>query len=110
MENRSKQIDALIPIIKKRELNFKSFVMGFHENRKIWEPNYNEISEVKLESTNKMDKFTVAVIKNKNIGHLPLGKTGRFSKTIFYFLKCEYIDWKVKIVDGKAGNLGVEWE
>ena len=110
MENRSKQIDVHIPIIKKRELNFKSFLMGFHEYRKIWEPKYNEISEVKMEPTIKMDKFTVAVIKNKNIGHLPLGKTGRFSKTIFYFLKCEYIDCKVKIVDGKAVNLGVEWE
>ena len=50
-----------------------------------------------------MDKFAVAVIKNKKvIGHLPLGKTGRFSKTIFYFLNCEYNDCKVKIVDGKS--------
>ena len=73
MENLSKQIVVLIPIIKKRELNFKSLVMGFHECRKIWEPKSNEIIEVKMEPTNKMDKFTVAVIKNKNvIGHLPL--------------------------------------
>ena len=90
MENLSKQIVVLIPIIKKRELNFKSLVMGFHECRKIWEPKSNEILEVKMEPTNKMDKFTVAVIKNKNvIGHLPLGKTGCFPTTIFYFLKCE---------------------
>ena len=54
-----------------------------------------------------MDKIAVAVIKNKGIiGHLPLGKTGRFSKTICYFLKCEYNDCKVKIVDSKAVNLG----
>ena len=53
-----------------------------------------------------MDKFAIAVIKNKFIGHIPLGKTGRFSKTVFYFLKCEYNDCKVKIVDGKAVNLG----
>ena len=106
MENLSKQTDVLIPITKERELNFKSFVMGFHEYRKIWEPKSNEILEVKMEPTNKMDKFAVAVIKNKKIiGHLPLGKTGRFSKTIFYFLKCEYNDCKVKIVDGKAVNL-----
>ena len=56
--------------------------------------------------TNKMDMFAIAVIKNKFIGHIPLGKTGRFSKTVFYFLKCEYNDCKVKIVDGKAVNLG----
>ena len=60
-----------------------------------------------MEPTNKMDKFAVAVIKNKKvIGHLPLWKTGRFSKTIFYFLNCEYNDRKVKIVDGKTVNLG----
>ena len=81
MENLSKQIDVLIPIIKERELNFKSFVMGFHEHRKIQEPKSNEILEVKMEPTNKMDKFAVAVIKNKkNIGHLPLGKMGAFPK------------------------------
>ena len=80
--------------------------MGFHGCRKIWEPKSNEILEVNMEPTNKMGKFAVAVIKNKkNIGHLPLGKTGCYSKTIFYFLKCEYSDYKVKIIDGKAVNL-----
>ena len=44
--------------------------MGFHEYRKIWEPKSNEILEVKLEPTNKMGKFAVAVIKKKKIvGH-----------------------------------------
>ena len=70
MENLSQKIDILIPIIKKRELNFQSFIMGFHEYRKIWEPVSNEILEVKLEPTNKMGKFDVAVIKKKKIvGH-----------------------------------------
>ena len=107
MENISKQIDVLIPIIKERKLNFKSFVMGFHKYRKIWEPKSNEILEVKIELTNEMDKFAVALIKNKKIiGNLPLGKTGCFSETILYFLKCKYSDYKVKIVDGKVVNLG----
>ena len=107
MENISKQIDVLIPIIKEWKLNFKSFVMGFHMYRKIWEPKSNEILEVKIELTNEMDKFAVALIKNKKIiGNLPLGKTGCFSETIFYFLKCKYSDYKVKIVDGKVVNLG----
>ena len=107
MENLTQKIDTPISIIKEKKLNFKSFVMGFHEDRKIWKPKPNEILEVELEPTNKMDKFAVAIIKNKEIiGHLPLGKTGRFSKTIFYFLRCEHNDCKVKIVDGKAFNLG----
>ena len=57
--------------------------MGFHEYRKIWEPKSNKILEVKMEPTVKMGKLTVAVRRNKKlIGHLPLGKTGHFFKTI----------------------------
>ena len=111
MENLSKQIDVLILIIKERELNFKSFVMGFHEYRKIWKPKSNEILEVKMEPTSKMDKFAVAVIKKKKLlDTYLLEKTGRFSETIFYFLKCKYNDCKVKIVDGKWNGMEWEWE
>ena len=42
-----------------------------------------------MEPTNKLDKYAVAV-KGKDgdvIGHLPLGKSGVFAKTVFYFLK-----------------------
>ena len=53
------------------------------------EPKSNEILEVKMDAANKMDKFPVVVIKNKKIiGNLPLGKSGRLFKTIFYFLRC----------------------
>ena len=53
MENLSKQIDVVIPTIKERELNFKSFVMEFHEYREIWDTKSNEILEVKMEPINK---------------------------------------------------------
>ena len=77
MENLSQKINILISIIKERETNFKSLVMGFHEYRKMWEPKSNEILQVKLETTDKMDKFAVAVIKNKKIiAHLPFENTG----------------------------------
>ena len=47
------------------------------------------------------------MIKNKKIiGHLPFGKTRLFSKISFDFLRCKYNDCEVKIVDGKAVNLG----
>ena len=81
--------------------------MGFHEYIKIWEPKFTEILEVKLDPTSKMDKFAVAVIKNKKIiGHFLLGKTGGVSKTVFYFLRWECNDCQEKIGDGKAVNLG----
>ena len=54
MENFSQRIYILIPVIKERQLNFKSFIMGFHEYRKISKS--NEILEVKLEPTNKIEK------------------------------------------------------
>ena len=100
MENHSQKIDILISMIKEREVNFKSFVKGFHEYRKTRKPKSNEILEVKSEPKNKMDKIAVAVIKDKKIvGHLS-------PKQFFYFLRCEYNDCQVKIEDGKVVNLG----
>ena len=42
-----------------------------------------------MESTDLMNKYTAVVQRNdgKVFGHLPLGKSGKFAKTIFYFLK-----------------------
>ena len=108
MENLAEQIDVLIPIVREKGYKFQSFVMGYHEYRKIWTPKNNEILKVEMEPTNKMDKFAAAVIKDKKtIGHLPKGKTGRLSKTIYYFLKVENNnDCQVEILDCKAVNLG----
>ena len=90
MENLSKQIDVLTLIIKERELNFKSFVMGFHEYRKIWKPKSNKILQVKMEPTSKMDKFVVAVIKNKKIiSHLPLGKNWALFRNNFLLFEMQ---------------------
>ena len=86
--------DALIPIIREKELKIKSFVMGFHEYRTIWTPHENEVLITQMEPTNKKDKFAVAVIGEKDsiIGHLIKGKDGRFAKTIFsIFLRASII-------------------
>ena len=59
--------------------NFKYFAMGFHEFGKIWESKSNEILEVNLESTDKKDRFAIAILKNKKINkQLPFGKTNQF--------------------------------
>ena len=44
-----------------------------------------------MESANVMDKCDVAVQINdgKVVGHLPLGKSGKIAKSIFYFLKAD---------------------
>ena len=100
--------DAPIPIIREKELQIKSFVMGFHEYRNIWTPHKNEVLLTRMEPTNKKDRFAVAVIGDKDsiIGHLMKGKDGRFAKTIFYFLRAsEYHCCRV-YVTGKAVNQG----
>ena len=43
---------------------------------------------------------------NLVIGHLPLGKSGKFAKMIFYFLRADPYAKYVVVVTGKAVNLG----
>ena len=58
-----------------------------------------------MEPANPVDKYAVAVKKNNVAeGHLPLGCSGKFAKTIFYFLRAdEWSECKV-IVTGKPVN------
>ena len=111
MENLGKNIDLPIPIIKEKEYQIESFVMGYYVYRNIWSPKEKDILNTEIELSNVMDKFAV-VIKNNTItvGHLPKGKTGRFCKTVFYFLKIENISCKVVTTSPKAVNLGDVWE
>ena len=64
-----------------------------------------------MEPENPMDKFVVCIEKNGNVGHLPKGKNGRFSKTIFLFLRAdEYGSCKEGINKSKAINPGDDME
>ena len=60
-----------------------------------------------MEPANPVDKYAVAVKKNNVVvGHLPLGCSGKFAKTIFYFLRGdEWSECKV-IVTGKPVSRG----
>ena len=54
-----------------------------------------------------MDKYTVCVKKeNKIVGHLPLGKSGKFAKTMFYFLRADKLSSCKIVVTEKPVNLG----
>ena len=94
-----------IILIKYYETN--STVMGYHEYQKKWDAVIGEVLEAKMEPTNDIDKYAVAVCKKGDIvGHLPKGKTGKFAKMIFYFLKSEMLcTCKVKVT-GKRTNFG----
>ena len=58
-----------------------------------------------METVNSVDKYAVAVKKNNVVvGHLPLGCSGKFAKTIFYFLRAdEWSECKVNVT-GKPVN------
>lgn len=97
-----------IPIIKLISYEIDAFVMGFHVYKDNWTPKVGDEFQGVMESTNKIDKYAVAVKKNNGevIGHLPLGKSGKFAKTVFYFLKTDKSHGcKIKVT-GKAINAG----
>ena len=54
-----------------------------------------------------VDKYAVCVMLGDEIvGHLKKGRTGRFAKTVFYFLRADEKGSCTAIVKGKAVNLG----
>ena len=57
------------------------------------------------EPKNVGDKYAVCVmLADEIVGHLKKGRTGRFAKTIFYFLRAD--EKGTAIMKGKAVNLG----
>ena len=67
----------------------------------------DEIVSTEREPGNLVDKYAVCVKKeNEIVGHLPLGKDGKFAKTVFYFLReDEYGSCNV-LIKAKPFNLG----
>ena len=61
-----------------------------------------------MEPTNKLDKYAVAV-KGKDgdvMGHLPLGKSGKFANTVFYFRRSDENHHCKITVTGKVTKAG----
>ena len=99
--------DDIIPVIVKASTEIDTYVKGYHVYKNIWNPTVNEQWETEIEPDNVMDKYAVWVKKNTSIvGHLTLGKNGKFVKMIFYFLRADQdAECKVVII-GKEVNLG----
>ena len=99
--------DDTIRIVLLVNFETPSYIKGYHEYQKIWTPFLQEELCGEMEPANPVDKYAVAVKKNNVAeGHLPLGCSGKFAKTIFYFLRAdEWSDCKV-IVTGKPVNCG----
>ena len=79
-----------LPITLITSMDLETFIKGHHIYKNIWTPQLDELLEVSTEPDNPVGKFAVAVKKNQNVvWHLKKGKTGRFAKTLFYFLRSD---------------------
>ena len=76
------------PIVLKRSYEIDSFFMGYRVHKTNWTPVNGEKLTGVMESNNLMDKYAVADRRSDEgiVGHAPLGRSGKFAKTIFYFL------------------------
>ena len=97
-----------LKIVIVKEYQHKFPVKGFHVYKEIWNPVEGEVLDTRIEPENLADNYTVCIEKIGNVvGQLPNGKYGRFSKTIFFFLRAdEYGSCKVRINKSKAINRG----
>ena len=77
-------------VIVTRNFEMVSYVKGYHVYKTLWNPLIGEFLSCEREPDNAMDKYAVCVKKeNKIVGHLPLEKSGKFAKMIFYFLRVD---------------------
>ena len=56
---------------------------------KNWMPTKDEHLLAVMQVANELDKYAFAfqTEDSKGVGHLPLGKSGKFTKTIFYYFE-----------------------
>ena len=84
-----------------------SYVEGYPVYKTLWNHLTGKFLPSAREPENPMDKYTVCVKKeNKIVGYLPLGKSGKFVKTIFYFPKTDELSSCKIVVTEKPVNLG----
>ena len=75
----------LLSIVVLKSFEVAAFIMGYHVYKSIWIPTKDEHLHAVMQATNKLNKYAVAVQTedSKVVGHLLLGKSGEFAKTIF---------------------------
>ena len=70
--------------------NLDSIIKEYHVYQDIWSPKLLEDLDAAPEQNNIVDKYAVCVLRaGKVVGHLMKGESGRFAKTIFYFLRAD---------------------
>ena len=68
---------------------------------------WGEVLQCRMEPENVVDKYAVAVMnKDRVVGHLMKGKSGKFAKTVFFFLRTDEINSATVKITGKVVNKG----
>ena len=75
--------------------------------RKTWAPLLGEVLQCRMKPDNAVGKYVVAAMnKHRVVGHLMKGKSRKFSKTVFFFLRTNKINSATVKITGKAVNKG----
>ena len=61
------KLNTLIPILREKEFEIASYVMGYHDYKNIWKPTMEEKSETRMGPDNIVDKFTMALVKSETV-------------------------------------------
>ena len=100
-------IEEELDVILIKRLDVESHIKGYHVYMNEWTPEIGEILKTCLEPKNVVDRFAVAVEKEGQIvGHLNKENSGRFAKTIFYFVRANHGNACQVEVRRKRVNIG----
>ena len=79
-----------ILVILNTNLELETYIKGHHVYNEVWNLEVGWKLNVLMEPDNRVDMFAVCVEKDQAVvGHLKKGNTGKFTKTIFYFLRSD---------------------
>ena len=94
----------ILPTVVLKSFDIETFVMGYHVYKSIWIPTKDEHLHTVMQAAKELNKYAVAVQTedSKVVGHFPLGKSDKFAKTIFYYLKTSENNVCVLVVTRKG--------
>ena len=95
-----------IPVILNTSLELETHIKGHHVQKEVWTSEVGEKLNILMEPDNRVDKFGVCVEKDQTVvGHMKKGQSGKFAKTIFYFLRSDTYCNCYAYISGKRCNL-----
>ena len=91
---------STLPVVVLKSFEIKTFIMGYHAYKSILTPAKDKGLNAAMQTINALDKYAVTIKRKESqvVGHLLLGKSGKFAKTLFYFLKASQNDDCIAVV------------